>query len=209
MGCTAHLVVCPTILLPNMNKIEIFGWQTDQRFDNWSEKFEQLYDNDDETLYVSKEQFHHDEDDGFRFDYKYVVRFVDYSQYTDSDKIGYELLMVVIPKSLHKSQIEELAKQFGEDFDRKRIDLRDVIDNLSASIVFGSGEIDNWDEVDNELLKIAHVFDVMDRFRGFSLDKYVNRIGTTGWDVLAHATRGEDLFQPAFDRYKEEMKEAV
>ena len=192
-----------------MNKIEIFGWQTDQRFDNWSEKFEQLYDNDDETLYVSKEQFHHDEDDDFRFDYKYVVRFVDYSQYTDSDKIGYELLMVVMPKSLHKSQIEELAKQFGEDFDPKQIDLRDVIDCLTASVAFGSGEIDNWDEVDNELLKIAHVFDVMDRFRGFSLDKYVNRIGTTGWDVLAHATKGEDLFQPAFDRYKEEMKEAI
>ena len=192
-----------------MNKIEIFGWQTDQRFDNWNEKFEQLYENDDETLYVSKEQFHHDEDDDFKFDYKYVVRFVDYSQYTDSDKIGYELLMVVMPKSLHKSQIEELAKQFGEDFDRKRIDLRDVIDNLSASIVFGRGEIDNWDEVDNELLKIAHVFDMMDRFRGFSLDKYVNRIGTTGWDVLAHATKGEDLFQPAFDRYNEAKKEAV
>lgn len=192
-----------------MNKIEIFGWQTDQRFDNWSEKFEQLYDNDEETLYVSKEQFHHDEDDGLRFDYKYVVRFVDYSQYTDSDKIGYELLMVVMPKSLHKSQIEELAKQFGEDFDPKQIDLRDVIDCLTASVAFGRGKIDNWDEVDNELLKIAHVFDVMDRFRGFSLDKYVNRIGTTGWDVLAHATRGEDLFQPAFDRYKKEVKEAV
>ena len=192
-----------------MNKIEIFGWQTDQRFDNWSEKFEQLYDNDDETLYVSKEQFHHDEDDDFKFDYKYVVRFVDYSQYTDYDKIGYELLMVVMPNSLHKSQIEELAKQFGEDFDPKQIDLRDVIDCLTASVAFGRGEIDNWDEVDNELLKIAHVFDVMDRFRGFSLDKYVNRIGTTGWDVLAHATKGEDLFQPALDRYKKEMKEAV
>lgn len=209
MGCTANLVVCPTILLPNMNKIEIFGWQTDQRFYDWSEKFEQLYDNDDETLYVSKEQFHHDEDDGFRFDYKYVVRFVDYSQYTDYDKIGYELLMVVMPKSLHKSQIEELAKQFGEDFDPKQIDLRDVIDCLIASVAFGRDEIDNWDEVDNELLKIAHVLDMLDRFRGFSLDKYVNRIGTTGWDVLAHATKGEDLFQPIFDRYKEKMKGAV
>lgn len=199
----------PQILLPNMNKIEIFGWQTDQRFDNWSEKFEQLYDNDDETLYVSKEKFHHDEDDGFKFDYKYVVRFVDYRQYTDCDQIGYELLMVVMPKSLHKSQIEELVKQFGEDFDPKQIGLHDVIDCLCASVAFGRGEIDNWDEVDNELLKIAHVFEVMDRFRGFSLDKYVNLIGTTGWDVLAHATKGEDLFQPAFDRYNEAKKEAV
>ncbi len=204
-----QLCTLPQILLPNMNKIEIFGWQTDQRFDNWNEKFEQLYDNDDEVLYVSKKQFHHDEDDVFNFDYKYVVRFEDYSQYTDSDKIGYELLMVVSPKSLHSSQIEELAKAFGEEFDINQVDERDILDCLWASVSFGRGEIDDWSEVDNVMLSISHVFESMDWMRGFSLDRCVNRIGTTGWDVLAHATKGEDLFQPAFDRYKEAKKEAV
>ena len=192
-----------------MNKIEIFGWQTDQRFDNWNEKFEQLYENDDETLYVSKEQFHHDEDDGFKFDYKYVVRFVDYSNYAESLKIVYDLLMVVMPQSLHESQVKELSMQFGEGFDMSQVGVRDVLNFLNAFVVFGEGKCDDWSETDGVLLRIAHVFELMDSMRGFSLDKGWNSIGSTGWDILDHAVNGKNLFQPAIDRFKEEMEEAV
>jgi len=37
---------------------------------------------------------------------------------------------------------------------------------------------------------------------GFYLDRGVNRIGTTGWDVIYHMTEGRELFKPAFDRLK-------
>jgi hypothetical protein len=38
---------------------------------------------------------------------------------------------------------------------------------------------------------------------GFTLDRYTNRIGTTGWDFIRNMTEGMDLFKPAFDRHKE------
>ena len=189
-----------------MNKIEIFGWSTDQRFENWSDKFELVYDNDDETLYQSKETFHHDEDDGFRFDYKYCVKFVDCREY-EGKGIGYELLLTVMPKSLHKSHIEKLCKDY--DITPDRIEIRDVIDEVSAIVRFGYDLCDEWDEVDDILLRIAHVFEFMDRMRGFYIDKYWNVIGSTGWDTLSHATKGTDLFQPAFDRYHENKNVAV
>jgi hypothetical protein len=41
---------------------------------------------------------------------------------------------------------------------------------------------------------------------GLYLDRHWNRIGTTGWDSIYTMTQGKDLFTPAFDRMKEELK---
>jgi len=41
---------------------------------------------------------------------------------------------------------------------------------------------------------------------GFYLDRHWNMIGTTGWDSIYTMTQGKDLFMPALDRMKEEMK---
>jgi hypothetical protein len=41
---------------------------------------------------------------------------------------------------------------------------------------------------------------------GFSLDRYTNQIGTTGWDFVYNMTEGRDLFKPAFDRMKDVQK---
>jgi hypothetical protein len=40
---------------------------------------------------------------------------------------------------------------------------------------------------------------------GFYLDAPANRIGTTGWDYIYHMTEGRDLFQPAWNRLKEQQ----
>jgi hypothetical protein len=40
---------------------------------------------------------------------------------------------------------------------------------------------------------------------GFYLDKYVNRIGTTGWDYIYEMTDGVDAHKVSMDRLKEEM----
>lgn len=189
-----------------MNKIEIFGWSTDQRFDDWREKFTQEYDNDCEELYSSIETFRHDADDEFDFKYKMCVKFVDYREF-GGEGIGYELMMVVMPESLHKTHIGKICADY--DFSPDRIELRDVIDDVSAVVRFAGGQCEEWDEKDGILLRIAHVFEAMNRLRGFYIDKCWNCIGSTGWDTLGYAINGTDLFQPAFDRYKEEMKEAV
>ena len=40
---------------------------------------------------------------------------------------------------------------------------------------------------------------------GFYLDKYVNRIGTTGWDYIYEMTDGVDAHKVSMDRLREEM----
>ena len=186
-----------------MEKIEIFGITTDRRFDDWKEKFELSYENDDETLYVSKETFHHNEDDGFDFDYKYCVQFTDFSEFDEEGGIGYQLIMVVMPMSLHKGNLEKLCKEYG--IASNEIDIRCCIDDLTAYVKFGEGECEKWEDVDGILLRIAHVFGFMDRMRGFFLDKPWNRIGSTGWDTLSYAIKGTDIFQPAIDRYRDKF----
>ena len=192
-----------------MNKIEIFGWQTDQRFDDWSEKFIKHYENDDETLYVSKETFHHNEDDGFNFDYKYCVNFINIAEFPDENEntVGYDFLMVVMPKSLHKSHIESICECC--DVTPDAIDIHDVIDQICGSVRFGSGTCKDWSEEEEVVLKIANVFEAMDRMRGFYIDKPWNMIGSTGWDTLEYATKGTDLFKPTFERYKESKKTKI
>jgi len=41
---------------------------------------------------------------------------------------------------------------------------------------------------------------------GFYLDRHWNRLGTNGWDSICTMTQGKDLFEPAFNRLKDELK---
>ena len=60
-----------------MEKISIFGITTDKRFDSYEDYFEDSdWSDDGEMYYISKETFHHDEDE-LSFDYKYVIEFAE------------------------------------------------------------------------------------------------------------------------------------
>jgi len=74
------------------------------------------------------------------------------------------------------------------------------------SVRFGYTEVESQDEVGGKMLEIANVFEVMDRMRGFSLDRAVNMLGNTGWGVIWNVIHGEDLFKAAKKRYNKEMK---
>lgn len=194
-----------------MAKLTFAGWTTDQRFEDWREKFtkeEQFCDEDE--YYLSKEIFHHDEDDDLDFKYRYVVQ-VNQTWWDEknSEKVMVELDLVVMPESICEAQLRRIASGYDKDFDFSRIIWYDLILEGIGVVKFGDTTVDGWDDVDGALLAIAHIFECMDRLRGFTLDCYVNRIGTTGWDILNNAVHGIDLFQPAFDRHKQELKEAV
>jgi hypothetical protein len=62
-----------------------------------------------------------------------------------------------------------------------------------------------WDECEGvvkALAAIANVFESINDLRGFYFDKYVNRIGTTGWDMINAFINGSDWTKATFDRYK-------
>lgn len=189
-----------------MAKIDIFGIETEQRIFDWREKFSLVYENDDAVLYESIETFHHDEDDGFVFDYKFCVLVADYSEVTEDGGVGYQLLMAVMPDSLHESFRKKVYDSIG--CGEVPLEIRDMVDG-GAAVSFGDGMCYSWNEVDSVVTKIANVFECMNRLRGFWLDRYWNRIGSTGWDTLDHVVNGKDLFKPAFERYEREKAEAV
>ena len=49
---------------------------------------------------------------------------------------------------------------------------------------------------------IANVVDFIDNMRGFYLDRYQNRLGSTGWDYLYDFVKDVDCFKAALDRFK-------
>ena len=179
-----------------MGKINIFGIETEKSVYDWTEKFKEVSWTDEETLYESNELFHHNEDDGLDFDYKYYVRFIELD-----NLINYELLMVIMPNSMDKGVLKKMRNFYGGD----NLHPIDIID-YGCSITFGSGNIVDWDEEYEILIKIANVFECMDNLRGFYLDKTWNLIGSNGWDTIRHTLYGDDLFKPAMDRMNERNK---
>lgn len=177
-----------------MEKVKIFNINGVKTIGDWHKKFVLSCENDNETIYESKESFRHDVGDGFLFDYKYCVRFADMSEYYENGNIAYELLLVVLPSSLHESQIDSLREQFGKDIKRSDVEIRDVISYLAASVQFGEDFCDSWDDVDSVLTNIANVFETMDGHRGLYLDKVWNANSNDGWDTIRHAVLGKKLF---------------
>lgn len=176
-----------------MEQVSIFGYTSPKNVNDWKDEFKLSNYSGIESIYVCKETFHH-EGDGLEFDYKYYVRFWDESEFTNSDKIAYNLNLVVMPTSLHQTMIDELAMQFDESFDTKDIEVKDVIDYLCASVKFAEDECDSWSDVDEVMTRISNVFKRLDEIKGFFLNKAWNMNGNTGWDTLNHAVNGTDLF---------------
>lgn len=168
-------------------KYSIFGIGFDDLI-SWEDKFEVEYDDAEDSVLVSKETFHHDEDD-LVFDYKYVIE-----RTLVEDETFYALYMVVCNNSINEELMSEIMGFCGLE-QKEDVEMRDIISYASAEVMFGNVS-EKTDEENTEIYdKIASVFETMDRLRGFYIDKPWNMIGTTGWDTLRHAVLGEALFK--------------
>lgn len=173
-----------------MQKQSIFGItpsEVNKKFDNL---FEVVYD-DANFVAQSRQTFHHDDDD-LHFDYKYMVTINDTREY-DADHDG----RFVLTLSLFPAKTSLSEKNLKAMCDCCGVDEADVnameYNNYGFVIPFGVDEIDIPDGYDKPLSKdsrldlVANVFETMDSMRGYYLDKSLNLIGTTGWDVLDNA----------------------
>lgn len=185
---------------------EIFGIQFNAKQGMLDEKFKWYSENDEYLQYISKEEFTHDDtdidDNGLKFNYRYVI---DGGTYFDDGKVHrfYNLLLVVCPKSLCKEKLESVLDCCGINVDEANC--CDVAD-YGLSVPMGGVEFE-YDEENDEgwndevLNNIANVFETIDRLRGFYLDKPMNRLGNTGWDLLYEAVQGRDLLKAVKERY--------
>lgn len=179
-----------------MEKISIFGITTDKSFDSYEDYFEDSnWSGDNEMYYISKETFHHDEDE-LSFDYKYIIEFAE-RYWENKEDYAVTLHMVILPQSCCKKHLEKVAQFSGIEVDE--VTWYDLLMHGGFDVVFGRTTCENED-IDKTILEIAHVLKTMDGLFGFYMDKSWNRIGSNGWDNASYAVLGTDLFKPAEKR---------
>lgn len=185
-------------------KHEIFGIKTDEDNNKFEDKFDTLYD-DCGAFFESKETFHHEDETSF--DFKYCVEVCDLSSACGEEKYGIELAVVPMFNSLCEKQKKSIldCSCVSED----EVTTMDIYQE-GTSIMIGYTDVPNegkpWDECEGvvkALAAIANVFESINGLRGFFFDKKINKIGTTGWDLIDSFVNGSDWLKATLDRYKE------
>jgi len=187
-------------------KHEIFGISTDMDI-KFDEKFEVIYDSGETMVAQSKETFTHEEE-GLNFKYKYVIEIQDGNTWDGEDDYFIDLMVVPTYDSLgnkHKKCVLEYGSV--EECDVNTYDV--VTEGFSLSI--GSKSLltdgipmDEHEGVLSVLDSIASVFELINSMRGFYFDRYVNRMGNTGWDFLNDYINDIPFTDSLMKRYKVE-----
>ena len=154
-------------------------------------EFDSYYD--EPFIAVSKETFRHEfEDEDLKFSYKYAIEVQ-----PCEGNVFYSLYLVPTFDSLCKSKQESIAEY---------ADIEPTIEDILSygiSVLMGHEMVESTDTIDMDKVNcIASVLWSIDGLRGFNLDAYKNRIGTTGWDLLNDYILGIDAIQTTLARYK-------
>ena len=101
--------------------IEIFGVTSPKNIKSWEEKFDCVSDNDENALYVSKEEFVSEGDPDIKdFHYRYAVECFSMWE-NEKCQWYYSLQLVVLPEYLDKKYLEGVASCSGIDTDEVNV----------------------------------------------------------------------------------------
>lgn len=160
----------------------------------------------DEDIYYTKKVYKHEED-GFNFDYRYVVRVENLYELTGDDdykgKVGISLYLIPTIESLCKDSLEKVLACSGLVY-ASDLNVADII-SYGYGVTMGYETVENCRYIDGTKVKgkltaIANLLELFDSMRGFFLDRAWNGIGTTGWDVLKEMIHGKDYIESSFER---------
>lgn len=56
------------------------------------------------------------------------------------------------------------------------------------------------EDIEETMYKIANFIEPVDLIRGFYLDRYINKIGSTGWDLIFNCVDGESFIKRTLER---------
>lgn len=187
----------------------------------WQENFTEEYNDDGRLTLLSKETYRHEEE-GLAFDYRYVIQAVDMCRAAaESGTIYIDLYLVPEPKDWCEDSLKKAAVTYGWEKEPreeilKQMRPQDGIEN-GYGVLVGRDEVGYdpeehdegfYDVLENEdalktINAAASAVQFYDNTRGFVLDKFQNRIGTTGWDTLNECLNGKDKIQAGLERIKE------
>lgn len=170
----------------------IFGITTED-IKNYEDLFDVILDDSESFLAVSKETFKHDEEENNRaFEYKYIIEAV----YCEGSWF-YSLEFVINPKDMHESIRAKICDSC--DVDDENVAFENA-HYYGCTIPMGTERVDGEELSYDVINGIASVFEIIDRLRGFYLDKYQNRIGNTGWDYIDEFVNGNNAFEKVLKR---------
>lgn len=185
----------------------IFGVTIDALTDRLSDRFDEvLNDPSSQMFYQSKRVFKHEEE-GLNFNYRYCIEVINMDEWTGDDSGEAMIMLKMVPEldSLCEKMRNSVLESCGLDaVDCTSFDVSNYGCNIGlgdCTIDLGGNYLDECPELLEKLDTIASVFEAIDSLRGFYLDGAVNRIGTTGWDLLDDFINGKDFVQATLSRY--------
>ena len=160
----------------------------------WAENFECISNEMEGKEYISKFT-QEGECQGKTFKYRYYI----IAENIEEGKWLYALRLVVLPESMCKKVIDGIMSTCGLT-DKEDISFYDIVSNGGADVLFDSDISDEFDE--DKVNGLANLIHTKDTLMGWYMDKTWNRMGSTGWDIIAHAIKGQDLLLPAINRMR-------
>ena len=182
--------------------------------------FNVVMDNGDSVYLESNDTFEYgvwDDDDFPNFEYRYVVEILDLTAYgAENNSVAVTLYMVPLLEYWHGSIVDSVKNQAGV-CDLDSIGPFDLVMLGESPVRFWNEYItfddEDWRDPCDSMLCVADIKDtldrcasvltILDRMRGFALDRSWNMIGTNGWDSLREILLGQPALQSSIERLSE------
>jgi hypothetical protein len=186
---------------------------------DWRDYWDLVYGIDDQMLFISKELYNYNAPEENRvFDFNLVLELqileLDSSDDEDNCELISNLYLVPTIQNIHNSIKEEIMKEYQNIDNEDEILLTDLLWQTQFPILHSEcPHLDfetfdeNSEEISKYLLSASIVAECTERLRAMYLDKIMNRIGTTNWDLLDGVLHGIDPFKQSLERISEQMKE--
>lgn len=185
---------------------------------NYTDLFEEYYNDDGGLVAFSKETYeHYENDDDLWFKYKLAIKVESMCAFIGENEDGFddvyiELVIVPLPEYLNSKTEKSIADCMGTDC----IDIYDIISYGGCPVLERECikcTEDHYDVTEVDCIKekldaCATIANCSNNLRGFALDRAWNLIGTTGWDLLHELIDGKDAIKSTWERY-DKMKTAI
>lgn len=174
---------------------------------DWKDYWEIEWIIDDQIILKSKEKYKYDfEEDDMKFDYHLILHLEILEIEELNNQIYSTLYLVPTAEYLDPKKVQQVCKDYDVkphmiDFDMMHSEfmfpmlVQEIID---IEKIQEFSENDNY--IQQYLLSASIASEVIQSMLGFYMDKVMNMIGTTNWDLLHSCLEDIDPFKVSLDR---------
>jgi hypothetical protein len=141
--------------------------------------------NEDCEGYITKDIYEHIEE-GLEHKYYYAIQIIDCDSAYGEEGFDVILHYVIHPHSVCERIVDRILEQFCDDFSIEDIAWFDLM-HEGCTIQLGSKHVKDEVELEKALLEAMSSVEAINGLRGFWLDRQLNMLGTTGWDIIKYA----------------------